>query len=332
MIHLAFLVTLGAALLGATTAAPSPESHNSDIYPQISGFLPSTRPATHARTHARFLPRATSHLRLIPSAGASPRHGAPPEPHPSAPRTTKRYIFRAMASRAELASSSETTHVGFREPPPPGPRLSFRFRGITCAEEPGRFLLFKFSALTAAEKRADATEFQKSTGSVHAIRRRGGAEDWTTYPVTTGSSAYLLSSGFEFSPVPDSLFPAPEILSEGNETLALYNMASRLARDGIFRCIDQATVYAALAPTSSVIRFREFWEDWRSEFGFGLGGSLIRGYDGDSVGSCNGRHDQLEGVAVAGKSSEGSRAQRGGAVRVVGFGAGVLFVSQIRQH
>ncbi|KAI8949605.1 Alpha/Beta hydrolase protein [Xylaria longipes] len=61
------------------------------------------------------------------------------------------------------------------------------------------------------------------------------------YPTTTNQSAYLASLGID---VPSAeLFPVPEI---ENQTLALFNMTARLATDGIFRCIDQATTYAAL--------------------------------------------------------------------------------------
>ncbi|KAK5625615.1 hypothetical protein RRF57_001331 [Xylaria bambusicola] len=61
------------------------------------------------------------------------------------------------------------------------------------------------------------------------------------YPRTTNQSAYLASLGFEV-PSP-KLFPLPNI---ANKTLGLFNMTARLATDGQFRCIDQATAYGAL--------------------------------------------------------------------------------------
>ncbi|KAK8041979.1 cholinesterase-like protein [Apiospora rasikravindrae] len=61
------------------------------------------------------------------------------------------------------------------------------------------------------------------------------------YPHTAKKSAYLESAGFSI-PSP-RLFPIPDMASQ---KLALFNMTSRLATDGIFRCIDQATVYAGL--------------------------------------------------------------------------------------
>ncbi|KAK3938489.1 Alpha/Beta hydrolase protein [Diplogelasinospora grovesii] len=64
-----------------------------------------------------------------------------------------------------------------------------------------------------------------------------------SYPTTTNETAYLSSQGFS---VPDpKLFPIIPS-SSGNATLDLYNTSSRLATDGIFRCVDQATVYAGI--------------------------------------------------------------------------------------
>ncbi|KAK4123150.1 alpha/beta-hydrolase [Parathielavia appendiculata] len=62
-----------------------------------------------------------------------------------------------------------------------------------------------------------------------------------SFPQTSNQSAYLASQGFSVPPA--NLFPIP---STGNATLDLYNMTSRLATDGIFRCIDQATAFSAL--------------------------------------------------------------------------------------
>ena len=61
------------------------------------------------------------------------------------------------------------------------------------------------------------------------------------FPTTANQIEYLTSQGFE--PPPSSLFPLP---STSNATLDLYNASSRLATDGIFRCVDQATAYAGL--------------------------------------------------------------------------------------
>lgn len=64
-----------------------------------------------------------------------------------------------------------------------------------------------------------------------------------SYPSTTNQTAYLLSQGFSPSLASPVLFPLPPT---SNATLALFNSSSRLATDGIFRCIDQATVQAGL--------------------------------------------------------------------------------------
>lgn len=61
------------------------------------------------------------------------------------------------------------------------------------------------------------------------------------YPKTTNESGYLASVGFAVPP--SSLFPIPH---SGNATRDLFNMSSRLATDGMFRCADQATVFTGL--------------------------------------------------------------------------------------
>jgi hypothetical protein len=64
------------------------------------------------------------------------------------------------------------------------------------------------------------------------------------YPTTTNSSAYLAANGWDISESTlDSLFPTPP---GANQTLNLFNVSSRLTTDGVFRCIDQATVHAGL--------------------------------------------------------------------------------------
>ncbi|KAI0887181.1 alpha/beta-hydrolase [Annulohypoxylon maeteangense] len=70
---------------------------------------------------------------------------------------------------------------------------------------------------------------------------RDDGAPFISYPTTTNQSAYLASQGLPVPPT--ALFPIPNIT---NQTLALFEMATRLATDGIFRCIDQATVFAGL--------------------------------------------------------------------------------------
>lgn len=61
------------------------------------------------------------------------------------------------------------------------------------------------------------------------------------YPDTSNETAYLAE--IDWAEPPASLFP----VSNGtNQTLSLFNMTSRYATDGMFRCVDEATVYAGL--------------------------------------------------------------------------------------
>ncbi|KAI0024731.1 Alpha/Beta hydrolase protein [Xylariomycetidae sp. FL0641] len=70
---------------------------------------------------------------------------------------------------------------------------------------------------------------------------RDDGAPFISYPTTANESSYLSSQGFD---VPSAeVFPIPDLQ---NQTLALFNMSTRLATDGIFRCIDQATVHAGL--------------------------------------------------------------------------------------
>ncbi|TPX09834.1 uncharacterized protein E0L32_009025 [Thyridium curvatum] len=70
------------------------------------------------------------------------------------------------------------------------------------------------------------------------------AEDgapFISYPKTADRAAYLEAAGFPN--LPEHVFPVPE----GPDPLAnLFNMSSRLATDGIFRCVDQDTAYSGL--------------------------------------------------------------------------------------
>jgi carboxylesterase type B len=52
---------------------------------------------------------------------------------------------------------------------------------------------------------------------------------------------FLNESGLPASIAPSQLFPEP---SGSNSTLNIFNTTARVATDGIFRCIDQATAYA----------------------------------------------------------------------------------------
>jgi carboxylesterase type B len=75
------------------------------------------------------------------------------------------------------------------------------------------------------------------------ITRDDGAP-FISFPTTTNQTEYLAARGFSLPPETLSLFPLP---NTGNATLDLFNSSSRIATDGIFRCIDQATAFAGLS-------------------------------------------------------------------------------------
>ncbi|KAI1212406.1 alpha/beta-hydrolase [Annulohypoxylon truncatum] len=90
---------------------------------------------------------------------------------------------------------------------------------------------------------SDELQLDGPTLPVHIMMgtTRDDGAPFISYPTTTNQSAYLASQGFDVPP--SDLFPIPSI---ANKTLALFEMASHLATDGMFKCIDQATVYAGL--------------------------------------------------------------------------------------
>ncbi|KAI6359914.1 hypothetical protein MCOR25_006903 [Pyricularia grisea] len=105
---------------------------------------------------------------------------------------------------------------------------------------PARYLVVDGTYLTTDElelKSGPPLSVHLMMGSV----REDGAP-FIAYPTTTNETEYLAQIGF--NPPSPSLFPIPTTTT--NSTLNLYNMASRLATDAMFRCIDQATVHAAL--------------------------------------------------------------------------------------
>jgi len=79
-------------------------------------------------------------------------------------------------------------------------------------------------------------------------------------PDTTNTTTYLLSQGLP--PVSPTLFPLPPSIqgTTPNTTLAIYNTSSRVATDGIFRCVDQATVYALTADRGRVPKGVYYYE------------------------------------------------------------------------
>ncbi|KAI1771328.1 alpha/beta-hydrolase [Hypoxylon cercidicola] len=70
---------------------------------------------------------------------------------------------------------------------------------------------------------------------------RDDGAPFISYPQTTNQTEYLAAEGYDVPPA--DLFPVPNL---ENQTLALFEMGSHLATDGVFRCVDQATVYAGV--------------------------------------------------------------------------------------
>ncbi|KAF3043769.1 hypothetical protein E8E12_009965 [Didymella heteroderae] len=68
-----------------------------------------------------------------------------------------------------------------------------------------------------------------------------------SYPKTINLTAELLTQSFPLSPTLDSsLFPLP---ANPNATLAIFNLTSRVATDGLFRCLSESTEVTAAKNT-----------------------------------------------------------------------------------
>lgn len=103
---------------------------------------------------------------------------------------------------------------------------------------PARFLVVDGTYLTSDQLQLDGPRlpFNLMMGTMH-----DDGAPFISFPQTANESAYLASSGFSIPP--QNLFPIP---AGANQTLDLYNMTSRIATDGIFRCVDEATVKRGL--------------------------------------------------------------------------------------
>jgi carboxylesterase type B len=81
------------------------------------------------------------------------------------------------------------------------------------------------------------------TGTMH-----DDGSPFTSYPSSTNLTAALLEQSFPTGPIVSSpLFPLPV---NTNTTLAIFNLTSRVATDGLFRCLGQST--ASVAAKNSV--------------------------------------------------------------------------------
>ncbi|KAH8909858.1 cholinesterase-like protein [Coniochaeta sp. PMI_546] len=109
---------------------------------------------------------------------------------------------------------------------------------LASVSTPARFLVVDGTYLTSNQLQLSGPRlpFNLLMGTM-----RDDGAPFISYPKTTNETAYLASSGFSIPP--QNLFPIP---AGANQTLDLYNMTSRLATDGIFRCIDEATVKRGL--------------------------------------------------------------------------------------
>ncbi|KAI1104210.1 alpha/beta-hydrolase [Jackrogersella minutella] len=101
-----------------------------------------------------------------------------------------------------------------------------------------RYLVVDGTYLTS-----DELQLEGPTLPIHIMMgtTRDDGAAFISFPSTTNQTAYLGTLGFDVPPA--DLFPVPRI---SNKTLALFEMGSHLATDGMFRCIDEATVYAGL--------------------------------------------------------------------------------------
>ncbi|KAB5557953.1 Alpha/Beta hydrolase protein [Coniochaeta sp. 2T2.1] len=111
---------------------------------------------------------------------------------------------------------------------------------LASLPNPARYLVVDGTYLTTPE--LPLTGPRAPYNLMMGIMRDDGAP-FISYPKTTNETLYLQQTGF--STPPQNLFPIPD--NGTNATLNLYNMTSRLATDGIFRCVDEATVARGLA-------------------------------------------------------------------------------------
>jgi carboxylesterase type B len=104
-----------------------------------------------------------------------------------------------------------------------------------------RFLVVDGTYLVRDELQLKGATNLSSIALMMGITHDDGAP-FIAYPTnTTDVAAYLTQVGLPVAP--RDLFPLPD---SGNRTLDLFNMSSRIATDGIFRCVDQATAHGGL--------------------------------------------------------------------------------------
>lgn len=110
-----------------------------------------------------------------------------------------------------------------------------------------RYLVVDGTYLTTSELPlgSDARGSLSEVHLLHGLMRDDGAA-MSTYIQTSNLSESITANGWNTSIVDGSpmLFPTPE---GSNSTLNIFNVTSRVATDAIFRCVNQAAVYAGVS-------------------------------------------------------------------------------------
>jgi carboxylesterase type B len=119
-----------------------------------------------------------------------------------------------------------------------------------------RYLVVDGTYLTAPDLPVSGHGHINTVPTMMGFMRDDGAA-FISYPLPNDTFAsFLTSNGFNTSIGPLDLWPEP---NGKNETLDLFNRTARLATDGEFRCLDEATAYsAAKHGTLNDIYFYEF--------------------------------------------------------------------------
>ena len=119
-----------------------------------------------------------------------------------------------------------------------------------------RYLVVDGTYLTTTQLEVAGEGPINTVPTMMGFMRDDGAA-FISYPLSNDTFAsFLASNGFNASIGPLSLWPEPD---GKNETLDLFNRTARLATDGEFRCLDEATAYsAAKHGTLKDIYFYEF--------------------------------------------------------------------------
>ncbi|KAM7185015.1 Alpha/Beta hydrolase fold [Naviculisporaceae sp. PSN 640] len=137
---------------------------------------------------------------------------------------------------------------------------------LTSLPTVARYLVVDGTFLTTNELISPSTASLRpdlrSINLMMGITRDDGGP-FISYPSTENQTAYLLSSGFDPAVVtsqPD-LFPQPTY-NPPNSTKSLYNSTARLATDAIFRCVDQATVFAGQTSSPPILPAKIFYYEF----------------------------------------------------------------------